>query len=174
MKTESLAGKSSGQKRDRQGGPDYGRCPALTVGLLTVFAFDNHSFERVIRAVDQGELMAEQTPQVAKPRRTFDSAYGFSFSVAVGLILFIAGLIISLTVGQGTSIGLIFGIPLLAAGLMIPMFMLRDLFVTAEVKEPCPNCGATIRTSDATLQLRCESCQKVINVRERRMYVASE
>ena len=118
--------------------------------------------------------MAEQTTQVAKPRRTFDSAYGFSFSVAVGLILFIAGLIISLTVGQGTSIGLIFGIPLLAAGLMIPMFMLRDLFVTAEVKEPCPNCGATIRTSDATLQLRCESCQKVINVRERRMYVASE
>ena len=118
--------------------------------------------------------MAEQTTQVAKPRRTFDSAYGFSFSVGVGLILFIAGLIISLTVGQGTSIGLIFGIPLLAAGLMIPMFMLRDLFVTAEVKEPCPNCGATIRTSDATLQLRCESCQKVINVRERRMYVASE
>ena len=118
--------------------------------------------------------MAEETTQVAKPRRTFDSAYGFSFSVAVGLILFITGLIISLTVGQGTSIGLIFGIPLLAAGLMIPMFMLRDLFVTAEVKEPCPNCGATIRTSDATLQLRCESCQKVINVRERRMYVASE
>ena len=118
--------------------------------------------------------MAEQTTQVPKPRRTFDSAYGFSFSVAVGLILFIAGLIISLTVGQGTSIGLIFGVPLLAAGLVIPMFMLRDLFGTAEVKEPCTNCGATIRTSDATLQLRCESCEKVINVRERRMYVASE
>jgi len=118
--------------------------------------------------------MAEQHTQAAKPRRTFDSAYGFSFSVAVGLILFITGLIISLTVGQGTSIGLIFGIPLLAAGLIIPMFMLRDLFVTAEVKEPCPNCGAMIRTSDATLQLRCESCHKVINVRERRMYVASE
>src|ERR1044071_6576524 len=118
--------------------------------------------------------MAEQTTQVDKPRHHFDSAYGFSFSVAVGLILFITGLIISLTVGQGTSIGLIFGIPLLAAGLIIPMFMLRDLFVTAEVKEPCPNCGAMIRTSDATLQLRCESCQKVINVRERRLYVASE
>ncbi|HEX3085318.1 MAG TPA: hypothetical protein VHP99_12380, partial [Pyrinomonadaceae bacterium] len=126
------------------------------------------------RTVDRGELMAEQTTQITKPRRTFDSAYGFSFSVAVGLILFIAGLIISLTVGQGTSIGLIFGIPLLAAGLIIPLFMLRDLFVTAEVKEPCPNCGGNIRTSDATLQLRCEHCQKVINVRERRLYVASE
>ena len=90
--------------------------------------------------------MAEQTTRVAKPRRTFDSAYGFSFSVAVGLILFVAGLIISLTVGQGTGLGLIFGIPLLVAGLIIPMFMIRDLFVTAEVKEPCPNCGATIRT----------------------------
>ena len=116
--------------------------------------------------------MAEETTPVtraAKPRRTFDSAYGFSFSVAVGLVLFIAGLIISLTVGQGTSIGLIFGIPLLAAGLIIPMVMMRDLFVTAEIKEPCPNCGATIRTSDATLQLRCDSCQKVINVRERQL-----
>ena len=116
--------------------------------------------------------MAEQTSQMTKPRRTFDGAYGFSFSVAVGLILFLAGLIISLTVG--TSLGLIFGIPLLAAGLIIPLFMLRDLFVTAEVKEPCPNCGATIRTSDATLQLRCESCEKVINVRERRLYISAE
>jgi hypothetical protein len=115
--------------------------------------------------------MAEETTQAGKPRRTFDSAYGFSFSVAVGLILFITGLIISLTVGQGTSIGLIFGIPLLVAGLIIPMFMIRDLFVTAEVKEPCPNCGATIRTSDATLQLRCENCQKIINVREKRLYL---
>ena len=116
--------------------------------------------------------MGEETTEAAKPRRTFDSAYGFSFSVAVGLILFIAGLIISLTVGQGTSIGLIFGIPLLVAGLIIPMIMMRDLFVTVEIREPCPNCGATIRTSDATLQLRCDSCQKVINVRDRQLFLA--
>lgn len=116
--------------------------------------------------------MAEEATGQTKQRRTFDSAYGFSFSIAVGLILFIAGLIISLTVGQGTSLGLIFGIPLLAAGLMIPLFMVRDLFKTNEVREPCPNCGETIRTSDATLQLRCPSCHKVINVRESRMYLA--
>ncbi len=115
--------------------------------------------------------MAEETTPATKPRRTFDSAYGFSFSVAVGLILFIAGLIISLTVGQGTSIGLIFGIPLLVAGLIIPMIMMRDLFVSAEIKEPCPNCGATIRTSDATLQLRCDGCQKVIDVRDRQLFL---
>jgi hypothetical protein len=60
--------------------------------------------------------MAEETTDTTKPRRTFDSAYGFSFSIAVGLVLFITGLIISLTVGQGTSIGLIFGVPLLVAG----------------------------------------------------------
>jgi hypothetical protein len=115
--------------------------------------------------------MAEET-ETTKPRRTFDSAYGFSFSIAVGLVLFIAGLIISLTVGQGTSIGLIFGIPLLGAGLIIPMFTMRDLFKTNEIREPCPNCGATIRTSDATLQLRCPSCQKVINVRKEQLYLA--
>lgn len=116
--------------------------------------------------------MGEETTGTPKTRRTFDSAYGFSFSIAVGLILFISGLIISLTVGQGTSIGLIFGIPLLVIGLIIPMFMLRDLFKSNEVREPCPNCGATIRTSDATLQLRCPGCHKVINVREERFYLA--
>src|ERR1051325_166441 len=67
-----------------------------------------------------GTIMAEETTQQVKTGRTVDSAYGFSFSIAVGLILFIAGLVISLTLSNGTSIGLIFGIPLLLAGLVIP------------------------------------------------------
>jgi predicted RNA-binding Zn-ribbon protein involved in translation (DUF1610 family) len=116
--------------------------------------------------------VAEKTTETAKSGKTFDSAYGFSFSIAVGLALFIAGLVISLTLGEGTSIGLIFGIPLLVAGLVIPVFMMRDLFKTNEIKEPCPNCGATIRTSDATLQLKCQSCQQVINVREGKLFLA--
>ena len=117
--------------------------------------------------------MAEETAK-AKSGKTFDSAYGFSFSIAVGLVLFIAGLVISLTLGEGTSIGLIFGIPLLVAGLVIPVFMMRDLFKTNEIKEPCPNCGATIRTSDATLQLRCQSCQQVINVRQGKLFLGGQ
>jgi hypothetical protein len=63
--------------------------------------------------------MAEQLHRWPSRVVTFDSAYGFSFSVASGLILLFAGLIISLTVGQGTSLGLYFGIPLLVAGLII-------------------------------------------------------
>ena len=118
--------------------------------------------------------MAEETTQRSKPGRTFDAAYGFSFSIAVGLILFIAGLIISLTVGGSTSVGLIFGIPLLAAGLIIPLFMMRDLFKTSEINAPCPNCNAPIKTSDATLQLRCTNCHKVINVRDRELILAPE
>ncbi len=115
--------------------------------------------------------MQEQDAKGAKPRRTFDSAYGFSFAIAVGLALFLAGLVITLTVGQGSS-GLIFGIPLLVAGLVIPLFMMRGQFKTNEIKEPCPGCGETIRTSDATLQLRCPSCHKVINVREGQLLLA--
>ncbi len=115
--------------------------------------------------------MAEETTEKPKPRRTFDSAYGFSFAIAVGLALFIAGLVITLTVGQGSS-GLIFGIPLLVAGLIIPIFMMRDQFKTSEINEPCPGCGETIKTSDATLQLRCPSCHKVINVREEKLFLA--
>ena len=117
-------------------------------------------------------MQQEPTGRV-KTGRTFDTAYGFSFSIAVGLVLFIAGLVISLTLGQGTTIGLMFGIPLLIAGLIIPFFMMRDLFKTNEIKAPCPNCGATIRTSDATLQLRCMSCQKVIDVQDGQLLIDS-
>jgi hypothetical protein len=118
--------------------------------------------------------MEEKLPDNAKPRRTFDSAYGFSFAIAIGLALFIAGLVVTLTVGGGTSTGLIFGIPLIFTGLVIPIFIMRDLFRTSEIKEPCPGCGEPIRTSDATLQLRCPSCHKVINVREEKLFLADE
>ena len=118
--------------------------------------------------------MSDKRTETAKGRRTFDSAYGFSFSIAVGLLLFIAGLIISLTVGGAGSIGLIFGIPLLTAGLVLPLFMMRDLFKTSEIQEPCPNCGHTIETSDATLQLRCPGCQKVIDVRDEKLFLAQQ
>lgn len=115
--------------------------------------------------------MADETEK-PKSRRTFDSAYGFSFAIVVGLALFIAGLVITLTVGQGSS-GLIFGIPLLVAGLVIPLVMMRGQFKTNQIKEPCPGCGETIRTSDATLQLRCPNCHRVINVREGRLLLGA-
>jgi endogenous inhibitor of DNA gyrase (YacG/DUF329 family) len=119
-------------------------------------------------------MEAKKATVAADSRRTFDSAYGFSFSIAIGLLLFIAGLIISLSLGGSGGIGLIFGIPLLAAGLVIPLFMMRDLFKTSEIQAPCPNCGQTIKTSDATLQLRCPGCQKVIDVREEKLFLAPQ
>jgi hypothetical protein len=109
--------------------------------------------------------MDANKPDVAKSGRTFDSAYSFSFSVAVGLVLFIAGLVISLTLGQGASIGLLFGIPLLIAGLVLPVFMMRDLFQHAEVNGTCPYCAAAIKTSDATIRLHCPACRRLIEVR---------
>lgn len=113
--------------------------------------------------------MSSQEP-TAPRRRTFDSAYAFSFAIAAGLILFIGGLVISLTLGNGTSLGLIFGIPLLLAGLILPVFMMRDLFKQNEVKGPCPYCSAPIRTSDATLSLMCSDCKNVVMVRDMKMY----
>lgn len=110
--------------------------------------------------------METDRPDVAKPGRTFDSAYSFSFSIAIGLVLFIAGLVISLTLGQGATIGLIFGIPLLIAGLVLPLFMMRDLFHHNEVNGVCPYCGAPIKTSDATIRLNCPACRRVIEVRD--------
>jgi hypothetical protein len=110
--------------------------------------------------------MDPNRPEVAKSGRTFDSAYSFSFSIALGLVLFIAGLVISLTLGQGASIGLIFGIPLLIAGLVLPVFMMRDLFRRNEVSGDCPFCAAPITTSDATIRLNCPACKNLIEVRD--------
>ena len=109
--------------------------------------------------------MDPNRPEAAKAGRTFDSAYSFSFSIAVGLVLFIAGLVISLTLGQGAVIGLIFGIPLLIAGLVLPVFMMRDLFHNNEIESNCPYCGAPIKTSDATIRLNCPVCKRLLEVR---------
>lgn len=117
--------------------------------------------------------MSTEEPTAAR-RRTFDSAYTFSFAIAVGLILFIAGLIISLTLGNGTSVGLIFGIPLLFAGLILPIFMMRDLFKQNEVSGPCPYCSGPIRTSDATLSLMCPNCKNVVMVRDMKLYAVED
>jgi predicted RNA-binding Zn-ribbon protein involved in translation (DUF1610 family) len=118
--------------------------------------------------------MEAERGEPAKPGKTFDSAYSFSFAIAVGLILFIAGLVIALTMGEGTSLGLIFGIPLLIAGLILPLFMMRDLFKGHVVNAPCPSCGTSIKTSDATLLLTCMNCNRVIRVREGKLYLADE
>ena len=115
--------------------------------------------------------MDAKPDEAPKPERTFDSAYGFSFAIAVGLILFIAGLIIALTLGEGTSIGLIFGIPLLIAGLILPVFMMRDLFKGNEISAPCPACATPIRTSDATLHLTCPTCNRLIIVRDEKLFL---
>jgi predicted RNA-binding Zn-ribbon protein involved in translation (DUF1610 family) len=116
--------------------------------------------------------MSSKEPSAQKPGRTFDSAYAFSFAISVGLVLFIAGLIISLTLGNGTSVGLIFGIPLLMAGLVLPLIMMRGLFKQNEVSGPCPYCSAPIRTSDATLSLLCPNCKNVVMVRDMKLYQA--
>lgn len=104
--------------------------------------------------------------------RTFDSAYGFSFAIALGLVLFIAGLVVSLLMSSDDNyFGLLFGIPLLLAGLLVPLFMVRDIFTKNEFEEPCPACGTMIRTSDSTLRLECPNCKKVITVRDEKFHL---
>jgi hypothetical protein len=110
--------------------------------------------------------MDDNRTETPKARRSFDSAYGFSFAIALGLILFIAGLIITLTLGQGTSIGLIFGIPLLIAGLILPLVMMRGGLKHNVISGACPYCETPIKTSDATIRLNCPACNKKIAVRE--------
>jgi predicted RNA-binding Zn-ribbon protein involved in translation (DUF1610 family) len=116
--------------------------------------------------------MSAEEPVREKTGRSFDSAYGFSFAIAIGLVLFIAGLVVSLALGEGTSIGLIFGIPLIVAGLAVPVFMMRGEFKQTEVAGDCPYCGAAIKTSDATIRLECPDCGGLVVVRELKLYRA--
>ena len=77
----------------------------------------NFPKRRITTSQQKDVTMSAKEPANAKPGRTPDSAYSFSFAIAIGLILFIAGLVISLTLGDGAQVlGLIFGIPLLLAG----------------------------------------------------------
>jgi len=110
--------------------------------------------------------MENKASETTKVVRSLDSAYGFSFAIALGLLLFIAGLIITLTLGQGTSVGLIFGIPLLVAGVVLPLVMMRGGLKQTIVDGVCPYCDTEIKTSDATIRLNCPACNKKLVVRD--------
>lgn len=112
--------------------------------------------------------MRSQESDSAKTGKGFDSAYGFSFAIAIGLVLFIAGLVVSLTLGQGT--GLIFGIPLIIAGLGVPLLMMRGQFTQNEIAGACPYCGVGIKTSDSAIRLECPACNGLVAVRDLKLY----
>ena len=118
--------------------------------------------------------MEAKRTEAVKPSRSFDEAYGFSFAIALGLLLFIGGLVISLTIGQESSYGLLLGVPMILAGLIIPFFMMRGSFVRNEIVAPCPACGHEIKTTDATLQLDCPNCGKTIMVRGTSLVVRND
>lgn len=113
--------------------------------------------------------MDVKRPAAVQAGRTADGAFGFSIAIALGLLLFIGGLIVSLTLGEGDGTGLLLGIPLMMAGVILPLFMMRQNFAGHGVDAPCPNCGASIKTSDGTLKLECPSCHKLILVRDSKL-----
>lgn len=114
--------------------------------------------------------MSSQEPDYAKPGKSFDGAYGFSFAIAIGLILFIAGLVISLTFGQGATIGLVFGIPLIVVGMIVPLLMMRGQLKQNVIEAPCPYCDAAIKTSDTAIRLECPTCNRMVGVRDLKLY----
>jgi predicted RNA-binding Zn-ribbon protein involved in translation (DUF1610 family) len=115
-------------------------------------------------------MEAKRPAAAAKPVKTFDGAYGFSFSIALGLLLFIGGLVVSLWLGGENGLGLVFGIPLLIAGLLVPLFMMRGVFARNDIDEPCPACGSDIHTTDATMRLDCPKCGKTLRVQDMHLY----
>jgi hypothetical protein len=152
---------------------------AHTSGGLYRVGESTHQFHQTA-ILPSFELLEEQmVMEVKRPEavqattgRTADGAFGFSIAIALGLLLFIAGLIVSLTLGEGDWTGLLLGIPLMMAGVILPLFMMRQNFSNHSVEAPCPNCGTFIKTSDATLKLECPSCHKLVMVRDSKLSLA--
>jgi predicted RNA-binding Zn-ribbon protein involved in translation (DUF1610 family) len=116
-------------------------------------------------------VMEVKRPEAVRAGRTADGAFGFSIAIGVGLLLFIAGLIVWLTMGDGTATGLLFGVPLMMAGVILPLFMMRQNFTSGHsFEEPCPYCGAAIKTNDGTYKLECPSCRKIVTVRDSKLH----
>jgi predicted RNA-binding Zn-ribbon protein involved in translation (DUF1610 family) len=117
--------------------------------------------------------MEVKRPEAVRAGRTADGAIGFSVAIGVGLLLFVGGLIVSLTLGEGTGIGLLLGVPLMMAGVILPLFMMRQNFTGGHgVEAPCPSCGASIKTTDGTYKLECPSCHKIILVRDSNLHLS--
>lgn len=111
-------------------------------------------------------FMEAKQVQGVREGRHADGAFGFSFSIAVGLILFIAGLLISVS----TDMGVILGFPLLLVGVALPLVMMRGHLTQAVIDGSCPHCGTTIKTSDSTLRLDCPSCRRQVVIRDSKFY----
>ena len=117
--------------------------------------------------------MEVKRPETVRAARTADGAFGFSIAIGVGLVLFVAGLIVSLTLGEGTGVGLLLGVPLMMAGVILPLFMMRQNFTGGHsIEAPCPSCGAGIKTTDGTYKLECPSCHKIILVRDAKLHLS--
>ena len=116
--------------------------------------------------------MEAKRPEASRAGRTADGAFGFSIAIGLGLLLFIAGLIVSLSVGEGDGTGFLFGIPLMMAGVILPLFMMRQNFKGPAVAAECPNCSGPIKTSGGTLQLECPTCGKTVLVRDSKLSLA--
>ncbi len=63
-----------------------------------------------------------------------------------------------------TGIGALFGVPLIIAGLIAPLFGLMS------IKGPCPYCGCTIRAMKTSEGVTCKACKKRVVVRGGKLY----
>ena len=103
----------------------------------------------------------------AKP--TEQSTVRLIFTIAVSLALLITGIGFGVTF-VFTGLGALVGIPLIVAGLVAPFFLLRSFFARQKVRGRCPYCGAQIIIEEHLRETDCPSCQKHLEVREKKVF----
>jgi hypothetical protein len=102
--------------------------------------------------------------------RTPQEVHFILFSVALGLLLILGGLLIILFSSEAAGSGRVFSVPLIIGGLFAPHIAIRLLGTRDEVSGPCPYCWSPVKTSDSALKLNCPNCHQRIAVRDRRLY----
>jgi hypothetical protein len=116
--------------------------------------------------------MMEEKNHTGEPGtgRTHQDVHLILFSIALGLLLILAGLFIILFFGEEAGSVQVFGVPLIIGGLFAPHLAMRVFLTRCEISGPCPYCWSHVKPSESALELNCPDCHRRIAVRNMRLY----
>ncbi|MBD3348841.1 MAG: hypothetical protein GF400_06555 [Candidatus Eisenbacteria bacterium] len=112
-----------------------------------------------------GGVPVEETGGYTRTRSDVGTgvAEGCATGWVLGIILVVMGLLLTFT-----GIGAIIGIPLIVAGIIVPL--VAPFLGLSSIRGPCPYCGSRVRASRGSPGAVCPACGRRIVIRDGRYY----